>query len=50
MNTQRIYLNPDKCREIAKTDSVFNSIREDQRFQALIVQVGWVERQRNPTY
>ena len=33
---QAINLNPDECREKAKTDSIFDSIREDQRFQALI--------------
>jgi Uma2 family endonuclease/Flp pilus assembly protein TadD len=33
---QAINLSPDKCREVAKTDSAFDSIREDERFQALI--------------
>lgn len=33
---QAIKLNPNKCRERAKTDSAFDSIREDRRFQALI--------------
>jgi superkiller protein 3 len=33
---QTINLNPDKYREMAKTDSDFDSIREDRRFQALI--------------
>jgi len=33
---QAINLNPDKYREIAKTESDFDSIREDNRFQALI--------------
>jgi len=33
---QAIKLNPDKYREKAKTNSDFDSIREDQRFQALI--------------
>jgi tetratricopeptide (TPR) repeat protein len=33
---QAIKLNPDEYREMAKTDSDFDSIREDQRFQALI--------------
>lgn len=33
---QAIKLNPNKCRERAKTDSAFDSIREDDRFQALI--------------
>jgi tetratricopeptide (TPR) repeat protein len=31
-----IYLNADKCKETAKTDSSFDTIREDERFQALI--------------
>ncbi len=31
-----INLNPDEYREYAKTDSDFDSIREDERFQALI--------------
>ncbi len=31
-----IHLNPDECREMAKTDSDFDSIREDERFVALI--------------
>ena len=31
-----IHLSPDKYREMAKTDSDFDSIREDERFQALI--------------
>lgn len=35
-NLQRtIELNPD-CREWAKTDADFDSIRQDARFQALI--------------
>jgi tetratricopeptide (TPR) repeat protein len=33
---QAINLSPDKYREMAKTDSDFDSIREDERFQALI--------------
>nr|WP_243458405.1 tetratricopeptide repeat protein [Nostoc sp. UIC 10630] len=33
---QAINLNPDKYREIAKTDLDFDGIREDERFQALI--------------
>lgn len=33
---QAINLSPDKCREAAKADSAFDSIREDERFQALI--------------
>ncbi|MEH2395083.1 MAG: tetratricopeptide repeat protein [Nostoc sp.] len=33
---QAINLSPDECREWAKTDSSFDSIREDERFQALI--------------
>ena len=33
---QAINLNPDKYREMAKTDSDFDSIREDEQFQALI--------------
>jgi tetratricopeptide (TPR) repeat protein len=33
---QVINLNPDTYRELAKTDSDFDSIREDDRFQALI--------------
>jgi hypothetical protein len=36
-NLQRtINLNPDEWREMAKTDSDFDSIRCDVRFQALI--------------
>ncbi|MGI8503877.1 MAG: TPR end-of-group domain-containing protein, partial [Hassallia sp.] len=31
-----INLNPEKCGEWAKTDSDFDSIREDERFQVLI--------------
>ena len=31
-----IHLSPDKYREMAKTDSDFDSIREDERFQTLI--------------
>ena len=31
-----INLNPDKYREIAKTDSDFDNVRSDTRFQALI--------------
>ncbi|OKH55637.1 tetratricopeptide repeat protein [Scytonema sp. HK-05] len=31
-----IHLNPDEYREMAKTDSDFDSIREDERFVALI--------------
>ncbi|WP_445243654.1 MULTISPECIES: TPR end-of-group domain-containing protein [unclassified Microcoleus] len=31
-----IDMNPDKYREMAKTDSDFDSIRADVRFQALI--------------
>jgi tetratricopeptide (TPR) repeat protein len=34
---QAIHLSPDKYREIAKTDSDFDSIRDDERFQALIL-------------
>jgi len=33
---QAINLSPDKYRELAKTDSVFDSLRQDERFQALI--------------
>ncbi len=33
---QAIKMNPDVCRESAKTDSDFDSIRQDRRFQALI--------------
>jgi tetratricopeptide (TPR) repeat protein len=33
---QAINLSPDECREWAKTDSDFDSIREDERFHALI--------------
>jgi tetratricopeptide (TPR) repeat protein len=33
---QAINLNPNEYREAAKTDSDFDSIREDNRFQALI--------------
>jgi superkiller protein 3 len=33
---QAINLNPDKYREMAKTDSDFDSLREDGGFQALI--------------
>ncbi|HAG83914.1 MAG TPA: hypothetical protein DCL61_22885, partial [Cyanobacteria bacterium UBA12227] len=33
---QAINLNPDESRQIAKTDSDFDSIRSDNRFQALI--------------
>ena len=33
---QAINLSPDKYREMAKTDSDFDKIREDERFQALI--------------
>lgn len=33
---QAISLSPDEYREMAKTDSVFDSIREDERFQALL--------------
>jgi superkiller protein 3 len=33
---QAINLNPDENREMAKTDSDFDKIREDERFQALI--------------
>ncbi|NEP45463.1 MAG: tetratricopeptide repeat protein [Okeania sp. SIO2H7] len=36
-NLQRaIELDPEKYREIAKTDSDFDSIRDDERFQSLI--------------
>jgi hypothetical protein len=31
-----INLNPDECREMAKTDSDFDSLRSDERFQTLI--------------
>ncbi|XZF64137.1 MAG: TPR end-of-group domain-containing protein [Gloeotrichia echinulata DVL01] len=31
-----INLNPEKSRERAKTDTDFDSIRDDERFQALI--------------
>ena len=31
-----INLNPDEYRKMAKTDSDFDAIREDERFQALI--------------
>ena len=31
-----IQLNPETCREMAKTDSDFDNIRHDPRFQALI--------------
>jgi superkiller protein 3 len=33
---QAINLSPDEYREMGKTDSDFDSIREDERFQALI--------------
>jgi hypothetical protein len=33
---QAINLNPDEYREMAKTDSDFDSIRDDERFQLLI--------------
>jgi tetratricopeptide (TPR) repeat protein len=33
---QAINKSPDEYREVAKTDSAFDSIREDERFQALI--------------
>jgi tetratricopeptide (TPR) repeat protein len=33
---QAINLSPDECREMAKTDSDFDSIRDDERFQSLI--------------
>jgi tetratricopeptide (TPR) repeat protein len=33
---QAIHLSPDECREMAKTDSDFDSVRDDERFQALI--------------
>jgi tetratricopeptide (TPR) repeat protein len=33
---QAINLSPDKYREMAKTDSDFDNIRKDERFQALI--------------
>ncbi|WP_445242246.1 TPR end-of-group domain-containing protein [Microcoleus sp. Pol17_C1] len=33
---QAINLNPDEWREMAKTDSDFDSIRSHTRFQALI--------------
>jgi len=33
---QAINLSPDEVREMAKTDSDFDSIREDERFQSLI--------------
>jgi tetratricopeptide (TPR) repeat protein len=33
---QAIELNPEESREMAKTDSDFDNIREDERFQALI--------------
>jgi hypothetical protein len=33
---QAINLNPDEYRQMAKTDSDFDSVREDERFQALI--------------
>ncbi|MEG4939339.1 hypothetical protein QUA80_03800 [Microcoleus sp. F4-D5] len=33
---QAINLNPDKYREMAKTDSDFDSIRSHPQFQALI--------------
>ncbi|MEH2192778.1 MAG: tetratricopeptide repeat protein [Nostoc sp.] len=33
---EAININPDEYREMAKTDSDFDSIREDKRFQALI--------------
>ena len=33
---QAINLNPDEYREMAKTDSDFDNIRDDERFQALI--------------
>ncbi|BAY07432.1 TPR repeat-containing protein [Calothrix sp. NIES-2098] len=38
-NLQKVIkLHPDECREMAKTDSDFDPIREDQRFLALIFQ------------
>ncbi len=33
---QAIHLSPDKYREMAKTDSDFDSLRDDERFQSLI--------------
>ncbi|NEQ11035.1 MULTISPECIES: hypothetical protein [unclassified Moorena] len=33
---QAINLNPEEYREMAKTDSSFDTIRSDQRFQQLI--------------
>jgi len=33
---QAINLNPPRCRRVAKRDSDFDSIREDERFQALL--------------
>jgi tetratricopeptide (TPR) repeat protein len=36
---QAIILNPDKYREMAKTDSDFDKIREDEQFQALIYMI-----------
>ncbi|HAX76176.1 MAG TPA: hypothetical protein DCY88_10150 [Cyanobacteria bacterium UBA11372] len=33
---QSINLNPDKCCNLAKTDSDFDSIRQEERFQVLI--------------
>ncbi|NEP14382.1 MAG: tetratricopeptide repeat protein [Symploca sp. SIO2C1] len=33
---QAIHLNPDEYREMAKTDSDFDNLRSDTRFQALI--------------
>ncbi|MEC5029376.1 MAG: hypothetical protein SAL07_05635, partial [Oscillatoria sp. PMC 1051.18] len=33
---QAINLNPDECRERAKTDPDFDKIREDDRFQELL--------------
>ncbi|MCU0545025.1 MAG: tetratricopeptide repeat protein [Oscillatoriaceae cyanobacterium Prado104] len=33
---QAITLNPAECREMAKIDSIFNSIRSHQKFQVLI--------------
>ncbi|MDZ7957969.1 MAG: tetratricopeptide repeat protein [Aulosira sp. DedQUE10] len=34
---QVIKLDPDECREMAKTDSDFDNIRDDQRFQTLVM-------------
>jgi tetratricopeptide (TPR) repeat protein len=36
-----INLNPDKCRETAKTDPSFDKVREEERFKQLLAPVGF---------